>query len=190
MNLLRRIARFALTGTLGLVAIGCEGEGGEITALCGPRGDDMADFAPVSLVLERRCGTLDCHGTYARPMRIFGAGGLRKVGLEDLPTLGQGGEDAVSGGVGTTVEEFEANHTSVCGLEPELTTRVVLGEEPPNALKLLRKPLLLEQHKGAQLFLEGGPGATCVSCWLRGFPDTVDCEDALTGCADAIQDQL
>lgn len=168
--------------------IGCEGEGVPVAVPCGP----LEEFSPVSLVLERRCGTLDCHGSLARPLRIYSGNGLRLGTLEEIndPGLAQGNE-TVPGGRATSPEEFEANWRSVCGLEPEKTVRVITGEIPPEELMVLRKPLLLEDHKGAQLFLEGDPGATCLSCWFRGFPtDVVECLDAVEGCSIAIQEQL
>src|SRR6516225_3603181 len=44
-------------------------------------GPSLADFGGtngVSSVFERNCGTLDCHGSDARAMRIYGQYGLRK----------------------------------------------------------------------------------------------------------------
>lgn len=176
---------------LALVALatlaGCEGEGVPLAVPCGP----LDEFPRVSLVLERRCGTLDCHGSLARPLKIYSGNGLRLGTLDEItdPGVAQGNE-TVPGGRATTEEEFEANWRSICGLEPEKTIRVIAGEIPPEDLMVLRKPLLLEDHKGAQLFLEGDPGATCLSCWFRGFPDVVECLDAEEGCALAIQQQL
>lgn len=152
---------------------------------------DLEDFKPVSNVLERRCGTLDCHGDYARPLRIYGQTGLRLATAEEIENTEAAREnDTVSGGKATTDEEVELNWRSACGLEPERTAQVVAGTLSPRDLMLIRKPLqletALEKHKGGQLFLSGGPGEVCVSCWLRGFPDTTECADALTGCADAV----
>ena len=167
--------------------VACEGEGVPVPIPCGP----LEDFPPVSLVLERRCGTLDCHGALARPLKIYSGNGLRLATLEEIGDAGVAQEnETIPGGRATSPEEFEANWRSVCGLEPEKTLRVVTGEIPPEDLMVLRKPLLLEEHKGAQLFLEGDPGATCVSCWFRGFPEVVECLDAEAGCALAIQQQL
>lgn len=152
---------------------------------------DLEDFKPVSNVLERRCGTLDCHGDYARPLRIYGQTGLRSATEAEVLDPGEAQDnDTISGGKGTTDEEVELNWRSSCGLEPERTAQVVAGSLSPRELMLIRKPLQLEtsleKHKGGQLFLSGGPGEVCVSCWLRGFPDTTECADALTGCAAAV----
>jgi hypothetical protein len=151
---------------------------------------ELEDFKPVSNVLERRCGTLDCHGEYARPLRIYGQNGLRLATRDELIPDNAQENDTLPGGKGTTDEEVELNWRSVCGLEPERTAQVVAGNLSPRELILIRKPLQLEtafeKHKGGQLFLSGGPGEVCVSCWLLGFPDTPECADALTGCADAV----
>ncbi|MEM9695458.1 MAG: hypothetical protein AAGA56_23135 [Myxococcota bacterium] len=180
-----------MAGIIALGALGCEETGQQTEIACGPAGEDFVDFAPVSLVLERRCGTLDCHGSFARPLRIYGAGGLRKVSGEQLEAPDQlRDEGLVSGGVGTTIAEFEANYRSLCGVEPEKTTEVILGERAPEDLLILRKPLLIERHKGSQLFLPGGAGANCLTCWLLGFPQNVACETARDDCAAAIQEQL
>lgn len=166
---------------------GCEGDGVPVNVACGP----LEEFPPVSLVLERRCGTIDCHGTLARPLRIYSAGGLRLGTLEEIADPGLAFENGtIPGGDATSEAEFEANRQAVCGLEPEKTALAVAGTIPPEELMVLRKPLELEEHKGAQLFLPGDPGATCLSCWVRGFPDVIECADAVQGCADAIQDSL
>lgn len=152
---------------------------------------DLEEFKPVSNVLERRCGTLDCHGEYARPLRIYGQNGLRLATQEELdPGVAQE-NDTVSGGKETSEAEVELNWRSVCGLEPERTSQVVTLQMSPYELMLLRKPLQqednLEKHKGGQLFFRGGAGDVCVSCWLRGFPDdVVECQDAIAGCQEAV----
>lgn len=45
-----------------------------VTDFSCPSGDG---FRTVSQVLERRCGTLDCHGDPARSFRVYGRAGLR-----------------------------------------------------------------------------------------------------------------
>jgi hypothetical protein len=148
---------------------------------------ELEEFKPVSNVLERRCGTLDCHGEYARPLRIYGQNGLRLATVEELDPGTAQTNETISGGKGTTDDEVELNWRSVCGLEPEKTAQVIFGQLAPEELMILRKPLRLERHKGEQLFQQGDNAAVCVSCWLRGFPDdVVECLDALQGCADAV----
>ena len=183
---MHRVALFTIVAS-SLLLLSCE----EIPSPGLLQCADIEDFKPVSNVLERRCGTLDCHGEYARPLRIYGQNGLRLATQDEILDSSEAREnDTVSGGKGTTDEEVELNWRSVCGLEPERTALVVAGQLSPNELMLLRKPLQLEgnleKHKGGQLFLSGGPGDVCVSCWLRGFPDNIECADALTNCADAV----
>jgi hypothetical protein len=148
---------------------------------------ELEEFKPVSNVLERRCGTLDCHGEYARPLRIYGQNGLRAATVDELdPDVAQQ-NGTVSGGDETSEAEVRLNWRSVCGLEPEKTAQVIFGQAAPEELMILRKPLRLERHKGEQLFQQGDNAAVCVSCWLRGFPDdVVECEGAIEGCADAV----
>jgi len=184
-------------GALGV--LGCEPGSEPIEVLCGPfeydpetqTAPDTDDFPKVSSVLERRCGTLDCHGTLARPLRIYGAGGLRLFTIDEFNDASLAQENGtVSGGSGTTSAEHEANRRSMCGIEPELTGEVIRGVLPPEELMILRKPLLIERHKGGAVFQTGGPGAVCLSCWLRGFPDDIDCQDVVTECQKAIRDNL
>ena len=135
------------------------------------------DFAPVSNVLEQRCGTIDCYGNIARPLRIYGFRGTRLYDDVAQHVDDNAAEQAFNfpGGRATTEAERLANHRSVCGLEPEKTTLVTKGELEPEALLLMRKPLGLEHHKGANLFIKGGPGFICVESWLLGAPDPDEC---------------
>jgi hypothetical protein len=94
----------------------------------------------VSLLLERRCGTLDCHGQVGRPLRIYGQYGLRFVD--------EAGNTSSDIGAATTETEHIANYQAVIGLQPELMSEVVQNTAPPTSLLLLRKPLQLERHKG------------------------------------------
>ncbi len=135
------------------------------------------DFAPVSNVLEQRCGTIDCYGNIARPLRIYGFRGTRLYDDVAQHVDDNAAEQAFNfpGGRATTEAERLANHRSVCGLEPEKTTLVTKGELEPEALLLMRKPLGLEHHKGANLFIKGGPGFICVESWLLGATDPDEC---------------
>ena len=139
------------------------------------------DFAAVSTLLERRCGTLDCHGNAARPLRIYGQYGLRLKPVDsDDDTLFSGNLERA-----TTEIERESNYRSVCGLEPELTHQVVGGEIAVERLTLVRKPRLSEKHKGGRIWNEGKPPDRCLVTWLEskyepGTMDTADCEAAIT----------
>jgi hypothetical protein len=157
---------FAAAATLALIrgAAGCAfpDTSATVVAICPSR----ASFTPVSPFLENGCGTIDCHGTPARPLRIMGYTGLR-LDPSDVP-----------GGNPTTVAEVDANWESVCGLEPELMTEVTEGQLSPDALLLLQKPLLQTHHKGNQIIVEGDDGYTCLTSWLTGQVDAVACARA------------
>lgn len=150
----------------------------------------------VSKFLERRCGTLDCHGRSERPLRIYGERGLRLPNDAGLrPTQG-----------GTSNEEVVANYRAVVGLEPELMSRVVaahaqgtcaLPGEPQDLpcerrLLLVSKPLACNlnssigcngtaqgiEHKGGAVIGVGDDGYTCLVSWLQGSANGVACEKA------------
>jgi hypothetical protein len=127
--------------------------------------------AGVQGFLAAKCGTLDCHGSIGRPLRIFSQYGLRLV------------DDAgdVPGGAPTTEAEIFANYTSAISVQPELTSKVFYGLEDPHVLLLLRKPLALERHKGGQVLASGDNGDLCLTSWLEdgleepdGAPITID----------------
>ena len=130
----------------------------------GPPSGDA--FKPVSGVLERRCGTLDCHGSVYRPLRIYGQGGLRRRDSMN-----------VSGGVGTTDDELADNYQSAISLEPEIMQLVLARKAFPDALTLIRKPLLLEKHKGGPVLSQSSSaGYTCLKDWVLGnAPDANNC---------------
>ena len=130
-----------------------------------------AGQAGVSAVLEKRCGTLDCHGQVGRPLRIYGRTGLRFP--DDA--------DNVPGQAGTTESEVIANYESVVGLEPEVLSQVVADptDNPPTRLLLVKKPRALERHKGGQVFIAGDDGDTCITSWIAGATDFAKCGAAL-----------
>jgi hypothetical protein len=177
----------ATLGCVGPAAGGHETQGPSF----GPGG---ADFKKVSTVLERRCGTLDCHGSTFRPLRIYSQLGLRKPLLK--------GEDGApadydnyysGGGVETTPAELLDNYNSVVGLEPELIDEVARGLSKdqvvqeqglpcpfyptnfdqrnfmtPECLTLIRKPRLQEKHKGGQIWIGNNKeGDGCIAGWVK-----------------------
>lgn len=126
----------------------------------------------VSFFMERRCGTLDCHGQDGRPMRIYGARGLRLPNDAGLtPATGD-----------TTPAEQLANFRAVVGLQPEQMSRVVAAQgQYAESLLLLQKPLSLEgggaRHKGGPVISRGlaDPGYVCLTQWLANAdPATAD----------------
>jgi len=122
-------------------------------------GADGATNAGVDAVLEQRCASLDCHGQMGRALRLFSQSGLRLISQDAAN---------VPGGAPTTQTELVANYQAVIGLQPELMTEVVQGNEPPTALLLLRKPLQLERHKGGQVIVPGSNAYDCIVSWLGG----------------------
>ncbi len=130
--------------------------------------------ASVSAYMERRCGTLDCHGSISRPLRLYSRFGLRDPGAMD-----------VSGGSATTSGELALNYAAVCTLQPEATDAVVNGIGDPESLILLEKARGIVAHKGGQIVTQGvSPGDKCIAGWLRGDdPATVaqNCQAALNG---------
>ncbi len=123
----------------------------------------------VSPALERRCATLDCHGQIGRPLRLYSARGLRLPNDAGL----------IPGTGATTAEETTANFRSVIGLEPEQITRVMAGVDPPRALLLLKKPLMLEGHKGGPVLAPtNDPVEVCIDSWILGTIDQATCAKA------------
>jgi hypothetical protein len=140
----------------------------------GPAFGDQGDaFRPISAVVERRCGTIDCHGAAARPMRIYGQYGTRKPVDQPDPGYYPGGLTP------TSEDELLDNYRSMCGLEPEILARVVAKKEEVESLTLVRKPRLLEKHKGGLVWNKGDDGDTCVVNWLNGKADTTSCDTEL-----------
>ncbi len=112
--------------------------------------------AGVSTVFERRCGSLDCHGSTARNLRIYSIDGLRLPNDAGL-TPGQGD---------TTNDEITANYQSIMTLEPEATNAVVAGGDPYTLL-VMKKPLALEKHKGGPSLRRGDDAERCIVSWLK-----------------------
>jgi len=155
---------------LGFGASSCVGEAGLEAYGC----PNPAVFtASVSPYLERRCGTLDCHGQMTRPMRIYGQLGLRHPA-----------ENNVSGGVSTTQLELESNYAAVCNLDPAAMQQVVddLGSTADKLL-LVNKARGLERHKGGKIVNEQDPGDLCILGWL-GFKDAAT---VAASCSAAIE---
>lgn len=156
--------------------VGCKPSLAPNTIVCPP----LEDFKSVSPLLEQRCGTLDCHGNDARPLRIYGQYGLRYVGEDDDPnTLYSGNLNAP-----TTATEVERNYFSICGLEPEKMAYVQAGEADAETLTIVRKPRLTEKHKGGRIWDQGKVEDRCLTLWIAGDydvgeMDTSDCNDAL-----------
>jgi hypothetical protein len=113
----------------------------------------------VDAYLQRRCGTLDCHGQPGRAYRIYGFTGFRLYNVD---------AGLVSGQQATTEDEILANYQAAVALEPEEMSRLMATQgADPNKLLLLRKALKLERHKGGPAMSEDDAGHRCVLAWLR-----------------------
>ncbi len=173
-----RLRSLALGLALAFAAAGCSGvdDTAVSTVSCG----DFATFKPVSGVLEQRCGTLDCHGQSARPLRIFAKNGLRRPLERDAGVVTNYAEYYPGGTEPLTDLELQDNFRSVCGLEPELMNQVTTGKAAPDELTLVRKMRLLEKHKGGRIFEPGRQGDLCITTWLTGKPDPGPCNDEVS----------
>ncbi len=133
--------------------------------------NDDASFRPVADMLVHRCGSLDCHGTVYRNLRLYGREGLRRS-ADASPTV-------VVGSV-TSPEEYAEDYASVVGLEPEATGQVVAeGGAAPERLTLVRKGRGQEAHKGGALMSVGDDRDRCLVSWLAGRTDTAACKSAV-----------
>lgn len=155
-------ARTIFPALLALFALACvtEEDKASVEFAC----PSEANWPVVSQSLERTCGTLDCHGDRSRPFRLFGRNGSR---LDD--------GDVVGSNDGTSPAELRENMASACGLEPEQMAAVVAGEAEPETLTLVRKPLLIEAHKGGRVWQTDAPGYQCLLSWIEGSVDLAVC---------------
>lgn len=134
------------------------------------KGPDRAQFERVSPALGARCGSLDCHGSPYRNLRLFGPNGLR-LDPAHLPET-KIKQDSEAG-----QREVQANYEAVVGLEPEVMT-VVLAEGGRGAerLSLVRKAYGQDDHKGVRAIAPGDAADRCVLSWIRGAVDTAACD--------------
>ena len=137
---------------------------------------DPLVFRSFSAVMERRCGTLDCHGQTSRPLRIYGQYGLRRPEPVGSPNVEDYAEYYSGGKQSTTLVELEDNYRSICALEPELVAQVFAKKSSPDVLTIMRKARLREKHKGGLLWNKGESGDVCMTNWLTGSTDMSPCE--------------
>ena len=124
----------------------------------GEPADGGADVLAVSAFMERRCGTLDCHGSTLRPMRLLGRYGLRDPSQHN-----------VTGGVPTTPAEIDENYAAVCNVEPEQMDKAAADfGQSAEKLLILQKARGVEGHKGGTIVTQGTTGDACILGWLRG----------------------
>jgi hypothetical protein len=125
------------------------------------------DVAPA---LGWSCGSLDCHGTVARNMRIYSQYGLR---------LAPNDTSASSLSTPITQHEIDADFRSVSALEPEIMDQVVAeGGADPERLTFIRKARGTEHHKGGTIMVQGDALDTCLTSWLAGKVDQASCDAA------------
>jgi hypothetical protein len=160
VNIVRRV----LIVVAGLTA-GCSAPDDGRTNVLGP---DPAFFGSVAAYLEHRCGSLDCHGTRYRNLRMWGQDGMR-LAAGDVP-----------GGRQTTSDELDATYLAIVELEPEVMAAVVADHgSRPERLTLLRKARGTEKHAGGAIMAPGDPRDTCLVSWLASMTDVPACNDAL-----------
>lgn len=133
-------------------------------------------FTPVAVALSAHCGSLDCHGSALRNLRIFGANGLR-LSNKDLPGIAMIQE-----------AEVHADYISVVALEPEILSEVygILSANPASQdprgnverLTMIRKGRGVEHHKGGIAMTKDGPTDRCIVSWIKGMIDDANCEQA------------
>jgi hypothetical protein len=128
---------------------------------------DSGSFWPVAELLDVRCGSLDCHGTAFRNLRLYGSAGLR-LSPGDAPLLP----------LCDTAGEVTQDYVSVVGLEPEIMPQVASGGDV-GLLTMVRKARGTEAHKGGQIWTTGDDSDRCLSSWLGGTPNPGDCASAL-----------
>jgi hypothetical protein len=133
-----------------------------------------ASFGPVANFLDHRCGSLDCHGSLARNLVIWGCEGLR-LNEVDSPICGR-----AQGGRATTPMEHQATYRSLVGLEPTVMSAVVASHgQDPDLLTFVRKARGEEAHKGGALIMPGDDQDHCITSWLSGATDTIACANAI-----------
>jgi hypothetical protein len=163
---------FALLAPLGAAATGA-------ASACSPPSagarvvettPDATSFPPVAAMLIQACGSLDCHGTLGRNLRLYGDTTLRLSPTDVPSTL-----------IPTTRDEVTQDFESVLGLEPEIMSQVVAsGGADPERLTFVRKARGSESHKGGAIVVPGDPRDVCITSWLKGTADASACTAALS----------
>ena len=148
----------------------------DASAVVAPTLPTEQGFPYVAEVMVHRCGTLDCHGSLYRNLRVFGDEGLRFASA-DRPCVP----------AGTTSDEVAQDYTSTVELEPETLSAVLADRGAnPERLALIAKPVGLETHKGGTVFHTGDDTYVCLTSWLEGVTNTTACLAALPATVCAI----
>jgi len=131
-------------------------------------GASGVDFYPVSLVIVDKCGSIDCHGSKYRNMRLYGYGSSR-FNPAHRPAFPE-----------TTQAEADQNYESVAAVEPNLFRQVIAeGGINPQRLTFIRKGRGTEDHKGGTTILPGDDADLCIQSWLQSKVDTARCQAAV-----------
>lgn len=163
------------TGAFALLVFGnnaCSVDAGAISPLALP---DKNQFITqgVDTFMQRRCGTLDCHGQAGRPLRIYSPNGLR---LNDGPNNTRDTR-------GIQANESSANYYAAVGLEPEQISLCLTTQGAFTDFLLLKKPLGIDQggvrHKGGSVLRSTDSGFDCLLGWASGQVDKAKCDDAV-----------
>ncbi|HVU02780.1 MAG TPA: hypothetical protein VHE30_13565 [Polyangiaceae bacterium] len=160
----RRTLSVAALLVAGALVAGCEQyDGNSTTTVAVP---PRETFAPVAALLESHCGTLDCHGSPARNLRIYGVNGLRANG------------NSVTGSPDTTEEEVDRTYESLVSVDPEHLGAVFAesGRDPERWL-VIRKSRGTELHTGGTPLPAGEPGDRCLTGWIAGGTDGGVCTE-------------
>jgi hypothetical protein len=126
---------------------------------------DPAGYEAVQPVLEKHCGSAECHGNLPRGLRVYGASGLRL--------------NAPTPTAPTTPDERRATYVSILALQPEKTD--ALARKSPRFaddaydLLLLSKPLGRERHRPGATLRKGEAAEKCITSWLVGALDRPAC---------------
>lgn len=126
------------------------------------------NFFPVALVVNDRCGSLDCHGSKYRNMRLYGFGSERLS-----PSFSPGSPE-------TTQDEADQDYDSIVALEPDIMRAVIADRgNNPERLTFLRKARGHEAHKGGRPIQEGDAADVCIVSWLQSAVDGPTCKQAV-----------
>ena len=123
-------------------------------------------FDVVSDAMTYQCGTIDCHGSVFRNMRLYGYGGLR---LD--PTKAPDDDPLYR-----YAAEVRRNYESVVAVEPEKFAEVVSqGGREPERLAIVAKARAVQNHKGGPIMKPGDPIDVCITSWLAKNVDAEQC---------------
>jgi hypothetical protein len=155
-----RIVHLVSAGLFIAGLLACSAPGTERGATVGP---SKQDFEFVSNAMNLRCGSLECHGSVYRNMRLYGYGSLR-LSPSDLPSSD------------TKAIETEESYRSIVGLEPELMYLVSTEKTGIERLSLVRKGRGMDNHKGRAPMVQNADIDRCITSWLVGAVDVEACK--------------